>query len=267
MSEDKNNVQAALNAGQQMAKLEFVEINGIPHVLHHNDMKLIDLNELLDKPSGIKANVTVETAESFIEYFDHFADDHSVIFCDVKNAQFKGAIDYHDVNSPSWVNHIVNYECVQTDEWEMWLDHNHNKFNQTDFAFFIEQAIEDINKPVGAEMLEIVTSLKTNSNVKFTSSKRLSDGQTQFEYFEKVDGSAGEKGQLKIPEEFELGIHIFKGGDAYLVKAKFRFRISQGELTMWYDLIRPNKVHDAAVQDEFEKVGKSKCQMIIHGKY
>ncbi len=267
MTDDNNNVQAALNAGQQMVKLETVEINAIPHVLHHKDMMLVDLNKLLDKPSRIKANVTVEKAESFIEYFDHFADDHSVIFCDIDSARFKGVIDYHDVKSPSWTDHVINYQCIKTDEWRSWLNHDGEKFNQTDFAFFIEQAIEDIRKPVGAEMLEIITSLKSRTDVKFTSSKRLSDGQTQIEYFEKTDSSAGEKGQLNIPEEFELGIHIFKGGEAYSVKAKFRFRIVQGQLSMWYDLIRPGKVHDAAVQDEFKKVAKSKCQMIIHGKY
>lgn len=267
MTEDNNNVQAALKAGQQMSKLEVVEIKDIPHVLHHQDMKLIDLNKLLDKPTRIKANVTVEKAESFIEYFDHFADDHSVIFCDIDSARFKGVIDYHDVKSPSWAEHIVSYQCIKTDEWKQWLDNNGQKFEQTAFAFFIEQAIEDIRSPAGAEMLEVVTSLKSHTNVKFKSSKRLSDGQTQLEYFEETQGSAGEKGQLKIPEEFELGIHIFKGGEAYSVKAKFRFRIVQGQLSMWYDLIRPDKVHDAAVQDEFEKVAKSKCQMIIHGKY
>ena len=60
----------------------------------------------------------------------------------------------------------------------------------------------------------------------------------QLTYNEEIDGRAGEAGQLRIPEEFFIALKPFLGGDTFCVPARFRYRIQEGRLVMWYELVR-----------------------------
>jgi len=262
----KTDIQAAIEAGTIIGSREILDLAGIPAVITPRGFTFKLHPELLDKPRRIEQQIDTETAASFIEYFNRFSDDHSAIFCDIDNASFKGIIDYHDVAAPAWGLHVIQFNCKKTPEWNAWADNNGEKMDQTDFAFFLEDNLEEIVSPPGAQMLEIVSNLKGNTSVSFTSSKRLSDGQTQLQYIEEHEGSAGVKGDIKIPETFQLGMRVFEGGEAYQINARFRYRITNGNIKMWYDLVRPHKVIQAAVEDEYQEIKQqTKCQLIIHG--
>ena len=53
-------------------------------------------------------------------------------------------------------------------------------------------------------------------------------------------------GQLNIPEQFFIGVKPFLGGDGFCIPARFRYRIAEGRLVMWFELIRPEKVLEEA---------------------
>lgn len=259
--------QTIFKAGQKIAGLNLHEINGVPVAVVSKDSNLNILTELLDRPRRIKKKVEVTTAQSFIDYFEKFSSDSSMITCDIENATFKAVLDYHDANKPDNCEHTLVYSCEPTEEYRAWTRNNGKKMTQIEFARFIEDNLEEIIKPEGAQMLEIAQTLKANTKTSFVSGTSLANGQTQLQYMESIDGSAGKKGEFKIPELIKLGMLIFEGdNEGYPFEARFRYRIHEGTLTMWYDLIRPHKQYRDAVEHIHQQISKqSKCQLTIHG--
>lgn len=246
-----------------------------------DDYKVVeDLEKLLPAPRRAKGNVQFIDAQSFIRYVNKHkdqpgvesnarhgrgsqggetpaadADDvQTVIYVDPVQQKFKAVFDAHAADAPGWGQFTATYDCPVSPEWQTWKASNGKKMLQEAFAYFIEQNILDVHEPNGAEMLALVTTLKSTKNVAFDSGIRLQDGQVQLKYHEENTTKAGVNGEMKIPEEITLGLPVYVGGEAYAVKAKFRWRIEGAQLSMWYDLIRPHKVEEVAIDKLISQV-------------
>ena len=57
-----------------------------------------------------------------------------------------------------------------------------------------------------------------------------------------------------LPEQFFIGVKPFLGGDAFCVPARFRYRIQDGRLMMWFELVRPDKVLEEAYNAVRDKI-------------
>lgn len=67
------------------------------------------------------------------------------------------------------------------------------------------------------------------------------------------------------PENIRLAIRPFRGAERYELDARFRFRINNGQLTMWYDLKRPEKVFETAIAGELTSIEvETKSNLVIH---
>ena len=259
-------IEAALAAGIHMGSQTLRDINGVPVIVHPKDFNVATLEKLMLAPSRTEQHVVCDTATSFLDYFNHFANDNSAIFCDLAAETFTGVIDYHAVKNAAWKGHTVTFKCRRTDEASAWINHSGKKMEQQDFAYFIEANALEVVNPPAAEMLQIATYLKAEKKVNFISGTVLANGQQSLTYMEEINGSAGEKGELRIPDIIKLGMRMFQGGDAYELEARFRYRINSGKLVMWYDLIRPNNTLRAAVQDAYAVIKAGiKTQLFIHG--
>lgn len=228
------------------------------------ELKVYD--KKLPKPEYTENTVNLDTAESFIEYFNRYADESSVISCDINDGSFRGIIDYHTKDQPEYGRHICEFTCKRTEEWTQWRNYSGCAMSQEEFAYFIEQHAEEIITPTPADMLEIALSLRAKKNINFDKAIRLDNGQTQLEYTEVIKGTAGARGQLAIPEIIEIGVKLFEGGEGYKMQSRFRYRIKEGQLAMWYELIRPHKAHQKAVNDAFNLIKEqANHSMIVHG--
>lgn len=234
-------------------------VNGVEVILAPNNLKMFDLQDIDDRtrerPRFLSQVVETHSAESFINYFNRFANkDSSAIFIDRITTRFTGIIDYHNSSDePARTLHRVIYNAPKTDAANKWLGNNNEKMSQEDFALFIEDSQREILEPNAAEMLEIAASLKSTKNVDFKSGIRLDNGQVQFQYTETLNGQAGVNGQLSIPEKIKLALTIYKGGAPYEMEARFRYRITPTGLCMWYTLISPELYINDAI-DDIEKV-------------
>lgn len=239
------------------------EVNNIPVFIVPNDMKVHDLsalvNEQLPAPYSLKQNIELLTEDSFVEYFNRYASESSTIFVNDKDSTFTAVFDYHkSPTEPQWKRHTAIYKCPKTKEWGSWIESNNKKMSQEEFALFIEENIKEIVEPDGATMLQIASTLKATSTTDFRSSIRLDNGEVQLTYIEKIEGQAGVSAQLQTPEKITLVVAPFMKGAAYNVEARFRYRINQGTLTMWYTLIRPHIFVDDAFTDVVNKVNEAK---------
>lgn len=235
------------------------ECGDVPVIIVPESMRLHTLEDLVEKqrerPSRIAETTQLLSANSFIEYYNRFATKDSTIFVDAEDARFTAVFDYHQsTQAPGWGRHRAVYTCPRTKEWSGWLKNDNAKMDQQTFALFIEDNLNEIAEPSGAEMLEIATTLKAKTDVDFQSNVRLDNGQVQFTYRENIDGQAGVAGQLTIPEKITLNIRPFLSGAPYVMEARFRYRVTQGGLAMWYTLIRPHLVQEHAVNEVIETV-------------
>lgn len=233
-----------------------------PLALVPDNVHLQDLEEHLPAPVRIRQAVKVLDAKTFIDYVNRFADTASAVFCNGPEGRtFTAVLDYHQPDQPSWATHKATYQCPTTVEWGNWRKADRTKLAQADFAEFIEENVKDIVQPEGnpaaptaADMLEISRTLEAKKNISFRQGTRLDNGQVQLTYNEQIDGRAGETGQLNIPEQFFIGIRPFLGGDAFCIPARFRYRITEGRLVMWFELVRPDKVLEEAYNAVREQI-------------
>ncbi|MCY1282778.1 hypothetical protein D9M68_341850 [compost metagenome] len=225
-----------------------------PIALVPDGVSIEGLEQHLPSPVRIRQRVSVLDAATFIAYVQRFTSPACAVFCSGPEGRtFTAVLDYHQPGQPAWATHTATYRCPNTVEWGRWKEKDSKRMSQADFAEFIEDNVRDIvqpekeaRAPSAADMLEISRTLEAKKNICFRQGIRLDNGQVQLTYNEQIDGRAGETGQLNIPEQFFIGVKPFLGGDAFLVAARFRYRIQEGQLVMWYELIRPDKVLEEA---------------------
>ena len=51
---------------------------------------------------------------------------------------------------------------------------------------------------------------------------------------------------MQMFDRLNIGIPVFWNGDPYQIDARLRYRVREGKVTFWYELIRPDKVLEAA---------------------
>jgi len=221
-------------------------------VAHSENQKLqvFNLEQYSAAPARIRRNINVVEVISFVDYWQRFATDRSEIHADLKARKFTAVIDAHAPDRPAWQEHTCALTCRTSTEWDTWHGSNGSAMNQVKFAEFIEANSIDIVTPSAADMKEIALTLEAKKKVNFSSGVRLDNGQIQLGYHETIEGSAGPKGELRIPEKFSLALRIFQGGEKYEVEAHLRYRINDGSLTFFYQIIRPERL----LEDAFEQV-------------
>ena len=268
MSEENNNISAAIEAGREIERSRIHELHGIPVVLDEAHHKLVPQEHLLERPTRICRLVHAQDAQSFIDYCNAHAGGNAAIFCDIDQHRISAHLDYHARGEASHDGHLLQFKPIHTEEWIAWKSQDNKRLGQTAFAEHIEDNLDEIVTPPGAQMLEMAQHLSGSTRVTFTSGKRIHDGRTQIQYVEEGQGvSGGAKGDITIPEEFTLGIRPFKGTDSYKLEARFRYRIAGGELAMLYKLKRPSKVADAAFGDIVEQIRKgTEAALVVHAR-
>ena len=236
-----------LAAGAALSTPEVVGTT--PYAVIPDGYQLHNLEKLLATPSRKRGNTLLTEAASFIAVVNDQKTGATRLYCQTGNKPGFTAV-FNDTHvDAGWRDHRATYVPLLSPEWLIWAGANGRQQTQADFAQFIEANLPDIAEPSGADVLAVSRTLEAKKKVNFASSIRLSDGSHQFTYEEDVQGSA-HKGQLKVPEVFVLAIPVFEGSDPRRIEARLRYRIGDGgKLAIWYELVRPHKVIEAATLD------------------
>lgn len=207
-------------------------------------------DEYRTTPARKTGTTRVWDVPSFAEYFGKHADPHSEVYADAQRLTVTAVLDAHEAAAARWGGHRLHLELRKTPEWQAWMTHHGQLLPQEQFAEHLEDHCAELVAPPAAEMLEVAQSIQAASKVDFKSGTRLASGERQLEYVETTTARAGQKGQLKIPDTFEIGLVPFEGSAPYRVTARFRYRISgEGQLKLGYRLDRPENVLRAAFED------------------
>jgi uncharacterized protein YfdQ (DUF2303 family) len=153
-----------------------------------------------------------------------------------------------------WGDHRAVLKLKTTRAWDAWLNHDGGFMSQAEFAEFLEERTGELVSPDAATMLDIARSIEVKSDGAYRSAMRDGSGQINFSYDETIEAKAGQAGQLVIPERIELALEPFAGAGTYRVKARFRYRMRSGNLSLGYVLDRPDAVIDTAFTDVVTQV-------------
>lgn len=229
------------------------EINKQPLMVLPEGYTVADLEDYLPAPRRIRRKQAFRSVDSFIDYVGRFATEASVVFADEHNTCLKAIIDYHQsAESPSWCDHVATYDCPFSKEWKEWMAYNGKNIAQSDFAEFLEERAQDVVKPAGAELLEIALQFKVIRQACFGSAIRLNTGEFQFQFSEE-----NQKGTVELPEIIHIGVAPFHNGEKYEVKARLRYRLREGRLTLSYHLVDPHRFVEHAFNELCTKVNDS----------
>jgi uncharacterized protein YfdQ (DUF2303 family) len=215
--------------------------------------RIIDVEELREKfavaPRAKKGTYHVHTAVSFCEFVaKHHAGGE--VWADEARQNLVAILNANTADGPQWEDHRLVMELVHTPAWKAWTAVNGKMLDQETFAELIEARIIDIQTPSGADMLEIVQTFYATTGVTFKSSKILASGARELTYVEETSATAGQQSEFEIPKEITLGIAPFVGAEARLIRARFRYRINGGRLTLGIVLERPEDV----IQQAFDEL-------------
>jgi len=255
---DKPTIEALIQAARQGGHVVIEREGFAPVVLAAQGMNLMSLTGYRDQPARVKQEVSLQSPEDFAAYVLRFAEMNSIVLADEQKGQYVAILDYHlpppfleKGTGARWGEHVAAYTCPFSPEWTTWTAASGKPMNQEAFALFMEDNFLNITRPDHSTMIEVSRRLEVTKGCAFKSSKRLSDGQVQFQYTENQEAAAGE---FQVPEEFVLALPVFRGGQAYEVKARLRYRLQGSQLSMWYELIRPDRIRDHAVAEITTKV-------------
>lgn len=230
------------------------------------------LEHNLQAPLRKKCTVHLRSADSFIQYVNqHKVPEICSIWCDANfensTAQLIAIFDDHGTTATGWRDHIALYDPVQSVEWKRWQSHDRKGFSQAGFAEFIEDNLPDIasveGMPTATQMLEMATELEINQDSRFKSQVRLQSGGVELGFVQKEDDATLEK--MRLFNQFSLGLPPFLNGSPFRLDARLRYRVKDGVLSFWYELIRPDLVFKAAAEEELAKIAESTGIAILQG--
>lgn len=231
-----------------------------------------DLEKYQDAPTRKTGTVALVDAESFVEYVNrHSLERATTLWGDIAGGRVTAVLDDHcsheakdKVGNPGWAQHRAVLTMQATEDWKHWASLDGKLVSQDEFAEHIEAGVDSISTPDPATMLEIAQSFHASAGAHIKSTRNLS-GTLEVAYEEKVGATAGQHGTMEIPQTFILGLAPYEGTDPYAVTARFRFRLSDGQLRMGYRLVRPDKVRRAAFDDIVQKVSDGSGFQVMLG--
>ena len=268
MTESPRNLAETLADVLPTAHIAVHATPGDDRVLHlavpkNQQVHEIDLEKLLPAPRRAKLQATMADAESFLAYITRHHSDSTVVWCDF-NAQtfalsFQAVLDdFGPGAAPGWRGHRVIYAPEPSAEWKTWISHNGQEKtkSQIDFATFLERNETDIAAvdgfPTSLQMMQMATAFEANSDKRVKSVVKLQGGGARLDFVD--DNDAETEAQMRLFEKFAIGIPVFWAGPAYRIDSRLKYRHGSGKVSFWYELIRPDRVHESAAKELIERV-------------
>lgn len=219
-------------------------------------------------PPFVKASVVLTEQVSFVDYVEAFKTTETRLFASLNQSSGGGditaEIDYHDPANAGRRAHRATFRLTDSEEWRRWSEASGKLRPQREFVRFLEENAADIEKPAGADILEMARDFSAARKVNFASAVRLDNGDTSFEYVAEAEARS-KAGQITVPTMFELKIPVFQGEPHMTVRAFLRWDIVDGALKMGIELHRPLQVRLALFRQIAERVQQALATPLHYG--
>lgn len=225
-------------------------------------------------PRRARGTFRFDDVESFASYLIRHGGTQTTAWCKADfpagDLAFTAVINDHD-DDPEYPGHrdwTAHWEPTKSEEWKIWVKHNEKPMTQIDFAYFIERNLKDIataeGYPTGTQMLAMATNLEITNDSKFKSQAKLQSGGVRLTYIDDADEQT-EKA-MEVFSKFALGLQVFRGAEGFRVEARLRYRLNQGKLIFWYELVRPDLTLEEAAQNVVEELRAKVSHPLFFGE-
>jgi len=238
-----------------------------PYTVLPGKCEVHSLEEFLQKPVRVKQDVALHTPEAFVGYVRQFVTEATIIFFDVASESFTAILDYHNAKTgePSWCDHLAKFSVRRSEPFKQWVATDRKQMNQLDFGRMLEERAVDVVDIEDAKILEIVSEFVAHKDAIYSSIVPVAGGgQTQFVYDEVVRG-ASRKGDMKLPNKFTVAIPIFDGTPAAQLEVRLSWRLADGRLVFWHEILRLQREIEAALDALRHYVSKALNLPILAG--
>lgn len=146
--------------------------------------------------------------------------------------------------------------------------------SQLNFAMFIEQNVLDLAEPPAPDkespalkeirmrcggfyapvnkMVELSKGIAVRADERAVIKHDLNTGEATINFSSEhtdVNGDA-----VKVPNMFVIVIPVLEGGKAYQLPCRLRYRLNNGSIIWWYEVINLDKAIELAVNEELEAI-------------
>ncbi|MEW9586274.1 DUF2303 family protein [Paraburkholderia sp. DGU8] len=265
---------AILAAGISLAGPHKSPLNdGVPFVVVPEGYKVEHLLERDESPARAAGVVKLRDANSFVSYFNRQKRPESLIYASLDPAKILGVVDdhlaYDDALSgdhwakgANWRGYRLEFAVPASREWKTWTGKDRQPMTQLELAELIEDNLPDIVSPDGSTMLSVALNFEASKEGNFVSATRLQDGSTNFVWKEDVNATGN---KIAMPSQITLSIPVFENGAPYSVDARIKYRVQNGTLKIWYELVRPHKVLEVAFRAIWSQIEEQTTTKILLG--
>ncbi len=227
-------------------------------------------NEYAEQPHKLEATRSFFHSASFMEYFNRFAGEDSIILANPEKFTLRAVLDYHIAapegdHVPQWQRHVATLEMRQSEQLKAWIKNDGVLMSQAEFAEFLQENAGDLQRPSASEMLTIARDLRATVGMTAVSNFNQQTGEVELTFKNEVSATAGVRtAKVEIPDRFELSIPLFANDKPSPVIAQFRFRAGQ-EMKLMYKLYQLNRMLEqrfSALVDEIQ-TGVKKAELPI----
>lgn len=221
-------------------------------------------------PERPKGFVKLRDAASFIRFFMDHASDQSRIYAALDPARFLAVFDDFYVNDDdeltldhqaNWREFRASFDVPPSREWQLWNAASRKQMGQLAFAEFLQDNLPDVIQPDGADLLQLALNFEASQAGTFVATQRLQDGSHNLQW--RADNNAS--GSVKLPEQIVLSIPVFENEAPREIHARLRYRVKEGALAIWFELIRPHKVLEAAFRATWARIAEETGAVILLG--
>ena len=215
-----------------------------------------DLEKFLPNPRRTVAVAEFSSQASFLQYVERHANAGSIVWCnfDPQNFSlcFTAVIDEHEKTKAGWRSHQARFRPDFSAEWKAWTNMNGKGMQQLAFAEWIEDHEDDITSnasglPTSLQMHQMATDFTAKEEMVLKSAVKIQSGGVRLTYI--ADADKGTTDEMKMFERFAIGIPVFQGGAAWAITSRLKYRIAAGKVSFFYELVRPDRVHDGAAKE------------------
>lgn len=221
-------------------------------------------------PERPRAVVQLRDVASFVRYFNDHKTASSRIFARLDPALFLAVFDefsegteYDGVVWPQadWREFRAAFSVPASREWKLWTAADRKPMGQLSFAEFLQDNLPDVVQPAGADLLQLALNFEAAQTGTYVASQRLQDGSHNLQW--RADNNSS--GSVKLPEHITLQIPVFENEATSELQARLKYRVKDGQLTLWYELVRPHKVLEAAFRSAWDRIADGTQAVILLG--
>lgn len=243
------------------------------------------IDEERQNPETLKGVTALHTCDSFIEFVNRYKSDNSAIFYNKSGQEVTCIFDCATKEQASFERHRAFYEFPFSKELKAWKDNNDQSMNQLDFAMFIEKNVLDISEPPAPDkenealkeirlrcgglyasvnkMMELSKGISIRADERATIKHDLNTGEAIINFSSEHTDATGNA--VKVPNMFIIVIPVLEGGKAYQLPCRLRYRLNNGSVRWWYEIINLDKAIELAVDEELAEIKEKAGLPVFYG--